>query len=56
MAQPGTPDDIKIIAQFLAGRAGPAAEWPEHKQAAFKLRQQLKLRGGYRLVKNARSQ
>jgi hypothetical protein len=46
-----TPDDIKIIAQFLAERSGSPADWSDHKQQAFKLRQQLKLRGGYRLVR-----
>jgi hypothetical protein len=56
MAEQGTPDDIKIIAQFLAGQTGTATEWSDHKQAAFKLRQQLKQRGGYRLVKNVQSQ
>ncbi len=55
MADPQATDDIKIIAQFLAERAGASAEWPRHKTAAFKLRQQLKMRGGYRLVKAARS-
>jgi hypothetical protein len=51
MAEPLATDDIKIIAQFLAERAGASADWPQHKNEAFKLRQQLKLRGGYKLVK-----
>ncbi len=50
-----TPDDIKIIAQFLAGKSGATSDWPAHKQEAFKLRQQLKNRGGYRLVKASRA-
>ncbi len=41
-----TSDDIKIIAQFLAGRAGTAIRWGEYKRDAFKLRQHLKQRGG----------
>jgi len=54
MAETQATDDIKIIAQFLAEHAGTSAEWTRHKRAAFKLRQQLKLRGGYKLVKASR--
>jgi hypothetical protein len=54
MAEPRATDDIKIIAQFLADRAGASAEWPRHKREAFKLRSMLKARGGYKLVKSAR--
>lgn len=49
--QSPNPDDIKIIAQFLAERSGEGSDWPGHMQDAFKLRQQLKRRGGYRLVR-----
>ena len=49
MAATPTPDDIKIIAQFLASRADPAMPWQEFTRDAFKLRRQLKERGGYRI-------
>ena len=45
------PDDIKIIAQFLASDAGTSRNWSDYTQKAFRLRQELKNRGGYRLVK-----
>jgi hypothetical protein len=50
-----TPDDIKIIAQFLAERSGNQNGWQAHRAEAFKLRQQLKQRGGYRLAKASRA-
>jgi hypothetical protein len=46
------PDDIKIIAQFLADRAGPGRPWQELTREAFILRRELKQRGGYRLARN----
>ena len=46
------PDDIKIIAQFLAGQAVPSRPWQELTRDAFKLRRELKRRGGYRLARN----
>jgi len=49
----GHPDDIKIIAQFLAERPGSSASWSDLTRDAFELRKQLKKRGGYRLVKRA---
>ena len=51
MNRPKVPDDIKIIAQFLAEQRGEPASWPDLTRQAFSLRQQLKLRGGYRMVK-----
>ena len=41
-----TPDDIKIIAQFLAGRDGAPSDWQSFTREAFKLRKQLKSRAG----------
>ncbi len=55
MATQQTPDDIKIIAQFLAGRRGLASEWAEHTRQAFKLRRELKERGGYTLARSEAS-
>ena len=52
MREARIPDDIKIIAQFLAGQAAPARPWQELTQSAFKLRRELKQRGGYRLSRN----
>ena len=46
----GVPDDIKIIAQFLAVRSGAERPWQEMTREAFSLRQQLKFRGGFRLT------
>ena len=43
-----TPDDIKIIAQFLAEYSHPHREWQDLTREAFKLRCQLKRRGNYR--------
>jgi hypothetical protein len=48
-----TPDDIKIIAQFLAERGGEGSAWPAYTTEAFKLRQQLKQRGGYKLARTS---
>ena len=45
------PDDIKIIAQFLADRAETGQDWQALTRSAFKLRRELKERGGYRLEK-----
>ncbi len=52
MREPRISDDIKIIAQFLAGRAAPGRAWQELTRDAFKLRRDLKQRGGYRLARN----
>jgi hypothetical protein len=38
------PDDIKIIAQFLATRDGDPARWPDYRKPAFQLRRDLKSR------------
>lgn len=48
-------DDIKIIAQFLAAKAGAPDRWDHYTQDAFRLRQQLKTRGGYRFVRSGRA-
>ena len=48
-----TPDDIKIIAQFLAGKSAPARPWQELTADAFRLRRELKQRGGYRLARTS---
>ena len=45
------PDDRKIIAQFLAAHSEPQRRWEEMTREAFSLRQQLKLRGGFRLTR-----
>ena len=52
MGEPRIPDDIKIIAQFLASQTAPTQPWQELTLRAFKLRRDLKLRGGYRLTRN----
>jgi hypothetical protein len=52
MATQQVPDDIKIIAQFLAGRREVGTAWEELTRDAFKLRRELKERGGYRLARN----
>ena len=52
MGEARVPDDIKIIAQVLAGEAGPGRPWQELTRQAFKLRRELKQRGGYRLARN----
>ena len=49
------PDDIKIIAQFLASQTAPRRPWQELTLDAFKLRRELKQRGGYRLARNGRA-
>ncbi|MEA3037265.1 MAG: hypothetical protein QOH04_3052 [Sphingomonadales bacterium] len=50
-AAPGVPDDIKIIAQFLAGRAGAEAHWIAFTRDAARLRRALKARGHFRLTR-----
>ena len=50
--KPTTPDDIKIIAQFLADRARPRRQWQELTREAFTLRKALKERGGYKLARS----
>ena len=52
MREARTPDAIKIIAQFLAGHDAPGRPWQELTADAFKLRRELKQRGGYRLARN----
>jgi hypothetical protein len=52
MGEARIPDDIKIIAQFLAGQPAPGRPWQELTRDAFKLRRELKQRGGYRLTRN----
>ena len=47
-----TPDDIKIIAQFLAGQTAQGRPWQELTPDAFKLHRELKQRGGFRLARN----
>jgi hypothetical protein len=47
-----TPDDIKIIAQFLAARAKPPRNWQDLTREAFILRKALKERGGFKLTRN----
>ncbi len=47
-----TPDDIKIIAQFLAAWATPPRDWQELTRDAFILRKALKERGGFKLTRN----
>ena len=55
MAEQRTPDDIKIIAQFLAAQSEPARPWQELTRDAFNLRRQLKQRGGFRLARQPES-
>jgi hypothetical protein len=55
MAEQCTPDDIKIIAQFLADQSQPARPWREFTREAFNLRRQLKQRGGFRLARQPES-
>jgi hypothetical protein len=47
------PDDIKIIAQFLAGRDRADAHWTAFTRDAAKLRRALKARGHFRLTRGA---
>jgi hypothetical protein len=47
-----TPDDIKIIAQFLAERAQPPRDWKDLTKEAFNLRKSLKQRGGFKLTRS----
>jgi hypothetical protein len=44
MASQAAPDEIMIIAQFLAARADPPLPWQEFTREAFKLRRELKER------------
>ncbi|WP_431848502.1 hypothetical protein [Allosphingosinicella sp.] len=44
------PDDIKIIAQFLANYSTPRREWQDLTRDAFKLRQELKRRGEFKPI------
>ena len=52
MREARIPDDIKIIAQFLAEHAASGRPWQELAPVAFKLRRDLKQRGGYRLARD----
>ena len=52
MATQRVPDDIKIIAQFLAAQGAAGQAWEELTGEAFKLRRQLKQRGGFRLARS----
>jgi hypothetical protein len=52
MREARIPDNIKIIAQFLAGQAPLGRPWQELTPEAFKLRRELRQRGGYRLARN----
>jgi hypothetical protein len=45
------PDDIKIIAQFLAGRDRADAHWTAFTRDAARLRRALKARGQFRLIR-----
>jgi hypothetical protein len=45
------PDDIKIIAQFLAGRDPADAHWTAFTRDAARLRRALKARGHFRLTR-----
>jgi hypothetical protein len=47
------PDDIKIIAQFLAGRDRANAHWTAFTRDAARLRRALKARGHFRLTRSA---
>ncbi|MEA3062065.1 MAG: hypothetical protein QOJ94_1846 [Sphingomonadales bacterium] len=47
------PDDIKIIAQFLAGRDPADAHWTAFTRDAARLRRALKARGRFRLTRGA---
>jgi hypothetical protein len=53
MAEQRTPDDIKIIAQFLAEQSERTRPWKELTREAFNLRRQLKQRGGFRLARHS---
>jgi hypothetical protein len=46
------PDDIKIIAQFLAARERREAQWRDYARDAAKLRRELKARGSFRLTRS----
>jgi hypothetical protein len=45
------PDDIKIIAQFLAARERREGQWRDYARDAAKLRRELKARGSFRLTR-----
>ena len=53
MPRPETPDDIKIIAQFLAQRVSPPRDWRELTREAYTLRKSLKQRGGFKLLRSS---
>lgn len=46
------PDDIKIIAQFLAARERRESQWRDYARDAAKLRRALKARGSFRLTRS----
>jgi len=46
------PDDIKIIAQFLAAREGREPAWRDYAREAARLRRALKARGAFRLTRS----
>jgi hypothetical protein len=48
---PSPPDDIKIIAQFLAQHSPQQAEWQALTRDAFRLKRELNQRGEYRIVR-----
>jgi hypothetical protein len=45
------PDDIKIIAQFLAGLDSADGDWTRFTRDAARLRRALKARGHFRLTR-----
>jgi hypothetical protein len=45
------PDDLKIIAQFLAARDRREDDWPAYARDAARLRRALKERGRFRLTR-----
>jgi hypothetical protein len=47
------PDDIKIIAQFLAGLDRADSHWTAFTRDAARLRRALKARGHFRLTRGA---
>ncbi|MEA3063339.1 MAG: hypothetical protein QOJ94_3120 [Sphingomonadales bacterium] len=51
IAASSVPDDIKIIAQFLAGRDGAGIHWSAFTRDAARLRRALKARGRFRLIR-----
>jgi hypothetical protein len=51
---PAPPDDIKIIAQFLAGRMSDRPEWEAMTRDALRLKRELNQRGAYRIVRTGK--